>query len=82
MQGPITPGVTSEKRPPLPCQTENPRRMGPCVRRDDSLENSIAIAVRPKDGNDVTSERVPLFHLTTSAHSGQVRSSIGTSQAL
>src|SRR5216684_2549917 len=37
-QGPITPGLKSKKRPLLQCQNENPRRMGPCVRRDDSLK--------------------------------------------
>jgi hypothetical protein len=40
-QGPITPGLKSEKRPLLECRSESPRRMGPCVRRDDLLENSI-----------------------------------------
>src|ERR1700681_804162 len=40
-QGPITPGRRSEKRPLLKCRSESPRRMDPCVRRDDSLENSI-----------------------------------------
>src|ERR1700674_3615447 len=37
-QGPITPGLKSEERPLLPCRNESPRRMGPCVRRDDSLK--------------------------------------------
>jgi hypothetical protein len=48
-QGPITPGFKSEKRPLLECRSESPRRRderlrsrwGPCVRRDDLLENSI-----------------------------------------
>src|ERR1700682_3352802 len=40
------PWPQSEKRPLLQCRNESPRRMGPCVRRDDSLirhayENSI-----------------------------------------
>src|SRR5882724_7448945 len=45
-QGPITPGPKLEKRPLPRRRNERPRRMGPCVRRDDSLirhayENSI-----------------------------------------
>src|ERR1700692_3873794 len=36
-QGPITPGLKSEKKPLLQCRNESPRRMGPCVRRDDPL---------------------------------------------
>jgi hypothetical protein len=36
-QGPITPGLKSEERPLLQRRNESPRRMGPCVRRDDSL---------------------------------------------
>ncbi len=50
-QGPITPGRKSEERPLLQCRNESPRRIGPCVRRDDSLirhayENPYAIPVR------------------------------------
>src|ERR1700694_3208958 len=40
-QGPITPGLKSEKRSLLECRSKSPRRMGPCVRRNDLLENSI-----------------------------------------
>src|SRR5882724_1972253 len=45
-QGPTTPGFRGKERPLLQCRNESPRRMGPCVRRDDSLiryayENSI-----------------------------------------
>src|ERR1700737_4850237 len=47
-QGPITPGLRSEKRPLLKCRSESPRRMGPCVRRDDSLENSICDSLARK----------------------------------
>src|ERR1700737_4221938 len=47
-QGPITPGLRSEKRPLLKCRSESPRRMGPCVRRDDSLENSICDSLAHK----------------------------------
>src|SRR5712675_836700 len=44
-QGPITPGLESEKRPLLECRSESPRRRderlrsrwGPFVRRDDLL---------------------------------------------
>jgi len=36
-QGPINPGLKSEKRLLLQHRNENPRRMGPCVRRDDPL---------------------------------------------
>ena len=50
-QGPITPGRKSEERPLLQRRDESPRRMGPCVRRDDSLirhayENPYAIPLR------------------------------------
>src|SRR6266550_8871620 len=50
-QGPVTPGRKSEERPLLQCRNESPRRMGPCVRRDDSLirhayENPYAIPLR------------------------------------
>src|SRR6266576_7005007 len=39
------PWPQSEKRLLLQCRNENPRRMGPCVRRDDSLETPYAIAL-------------------------------------
>src|SRR5258705_13947906 len=39
-QGPITPGLKSEKRPLLECRSESPRRMGPRVRRDDLLRST------------------------------------------
>src|SRR6202171_5470898 len=41
-------GLRSEKRPLLKCRSESPRRMGPCVRRDDSLENSICDSLAHK----------------------------------
>jgi len=41
-QGPITPGVESERRPLLQCRNGSPRRMGPCVRRDDNLDRFVA----------------------------------------
>src|ERR1700682_5536664 len=43
-------GLRSEKRPLLKCRSESPRRMGPCVRRDDSLENSICDSLAPTRG--------------------------------
>src|SRR5260370_208769 len=38
LEGPSPPGHKIEKRPLLRWRTESPRRMGPCVRRDDSLK--------------------------------------------
>jgi hypothetical protein len=51
-QGPITPGTESEKRPLLECRSESLRRMGPCVRRDDLLENSIRDGPAHKEGGN------------------------------
>jgi hypothetical protein len=41
-QGPITPGLRSEKGLCSGIEDENPRRMGPCVRRDDPLRPVLA----------------------------------------
>src|SRR5260370_32297499 len=56
-QGPITPGLKSEKRPLLECRSESPRRMGPCVRRDDLLENSISDSPAHKGGESRSTAR-------------------------
>src|SRR5260370_20799333 len=45
------PGLKSDKRPLLQCRNESPSRMGPCVRRDDSLKIPYAIAL-PTRGRD------------------------------
>src|SRR6266850_651930 len=57
-QGPITPGLKSEKRPLLQCRNESPRRMGPCVRRDDSLKIPYAIAL-PASGRGSSLRLLP-----------------------
>src|SRR5260370_32192594 len=62
-QGPITPGLKSKKRPLLECRSESPRRMGPCVRRDDLLENSICDSLARKREKERTSSVSSLSRL-------------------
>src|SRR5467141_4892941 len=66
-QGPITPGLKSDKRPLLQCRNESPRRRdernlrsrwGPCVRRDDSLKIPYAIALPLRAGLSHVQEHV------------------------
>jgi hypothetical protein len=54
---PLAPKV--KKRPLLQCRNESPRRMGPCVRRDDSLKIPYVIALPIQGAGPAQSPTLP-----------------------